>query len=69
MANHVVLLQTALVQIAFGAAVKYAIERVAAVGLLVDLQMLLQVGARCKFLVAILALEWLLARVNPLVTD
>lgn len=61
------LLETALVQVALGTAIKNALEITAAVRLLVNLQMLLQVAATRKLLVAELARKWLLSGMDPLV--
>lgn len=47
---------------------EYAVEGIATIGLLMDLQVLLEIGARGEFLVTVLALERLLARVYSLVS-
>ena len=49
--------------------IKDAVKRVPSVRLLVNLQVLLEIGAGGKLLLTVIALEGLLARVNSLVSD
>jgi hypothetical protein len=68
MTDKVVFFKAALVQIAFLAALKDALVVVPAIIFLVDLQVLLQVGPRCKLLIAKFALERFLASVDSLMS-
>lgn len=65
----VVFLQTRLVQVVFVAAGENALKRVSIHIVRMDLHVLLQIGARSKCLIALGALEWLLSRVDSLVSD
>ena len=68
MTNLIVLFQARLVKVAFLAPVKNALEITSALRLLVSLEMLFQVAARGEAFGAVITLEWLFARMNPLVT-
>jgi len=66
---EVVLLETGLVQVLAVAAVEDTQEAVPDFGLRMDLQVLLEIGAARKHFHALIATEWLLASVDPLMTD
>jgi hypothetical protein len=68
-AHQVVLLETTLVEIALLAAIKDADVITPSVIFLVNLKMLLEIGATGELLVAVLALERLFTRVNSLVPN
>lgn len=69
MANKVVFLEATLVEIALGAAVEYALKVASSVILLMNLEVLFEVGTTCKFLVAVIALKGLFPRVDSLMPD
>lgn len=63
------LLETTLVEVALLAAIKDALKVAPSIILLMNLEVLLQIGPTCKLLIAILALEGLLPRVDSLVPN
>ena len=69
MRYHEVLLEARLVKVALLASLEYTVILLTFDLVAVDLHMLLQIGARAEFLIAILTLEWLLTRMDTLVTD